>query len=285
MDLTEKWLRESANLHRAVGYLYARTRDVEAAKREILRIRHDAANLEGVLLNLQGKEIEKIAKAYEEAIQLAKAANYPYGEANARINLGRLYGWQRNLNKAKEHLQQAIDYFALTGNQSKLASAKSNLAVAYCLAEQFLAAIEPAQKSLELFEELGEEFGRAVGIQILAEAYFGLGDLAQAEHFATRVVQEENIHTQPDGLRVLGEIKLQQGDLQTAGTFVQQSLTTAKETDNPKIQAYALRTLGEIYLAKENQDQAHSFFQQAIHIFTKSGLFEEVEKTVQVMPI
>ena len=279
LDITEQWLRESAQLHRAVGYLYARERDFDAAQREVQRIRHDAANLEGVIFNWQGKDVTQIVQIYQEAIQFARAAEYPYGEYNTRINLGRIYGWQQELEKAEAHLRQAIDYFEMTGNLSKLASAKSNLAVAYCLSEQYEAAIEPAQDSLDLFEKLGEEFGRAAGAQILAEAHLGLGNLEQAEQFAQRVVQEENVHTQPDGLRVLGEVKFKQGSLPEAETFVTQSLKIAEETNNPKLQAYALRVLGKIYLAQKNVDQAYSVLDQAIQLFTDSGLAEEAEKT------
>lgn len=285
LDVTKRWLRESAQLHRAVGYLYARERDFDAGWREVLRIRHDAANLAGVLLNWQGNEIERAAEAYLEALALAREAEYTYGEYNSHLNLGRIYGWLRNLEKAETHLQQAIGYFDRVGNLSKLASAKSNLAVAYCLSEQYQAAIEPAHESLELFEQLDEEFGRAAGLQILAEAYLGLGNLEEAEQFAQRVVTEENIHTQPDGLRVLGEVKLRQGKLQKAEAFVEQSRKIAEETDNPKLQAYALRVLGEIHLAQDALGKvdavgkADASFAEAINIFTNSGLSAEADKT------
>lgn len=283
LTITHSRLGESASLHRAIGYLYMREREFEQAKREVLRIRHDAATLEAVIQFWQGEDTEQTKQIYQEALQLAEAAEYPYGIANSQLNLGYIYGWQKELEQAEAYFQKAIDYFEMTGNLYKTASAKSNLAVTYCLSEQFEDAIEPAQESLELFEKLGEEFGIAVGWQTLAEANLGLGDLAQAETFAQQVIDAENIHMQPDGLRVLGEVKLKQGDLEGAERLVQQSIQIAQETENPKLEAYGWRALGEVHLAQAADDSGHTAFQKAIDIFTICGLSGEVEQTQRLM--
>lgn len=281
VETIEQWIGVSASTHRALGFLHFFQRDFEQAQREVFRIRHDAANLEAVIFREQ-RNVGAAQTTYEQAIQLAKDARYLYGEANVRNHLGSLLGWQRKLAEAETHLQEAIQFFKLTGRLNKQASATYNLAFARRLSDQYQAALEPAQEALALFEQLGEEFGRAVALEILAEIYLGLGDLTQAEQFAQRVLQEENTNTQPDGLRTLGEIRLKQGQLTEAEQLIQQSLKLAQDNQDKVLEAYAWRALGEVALVRGNRQPAAENFNQAIAIFTESAMPAEVEKTYQV---
>lgn len=278
-ETIEGMLRQSAGLHRARGYLYAGQRDFTQAQRAVWRIRHDAATLQGVIFDWLGEDSGLIQQEYETALALAQQAGYAYGVANAHLNLGRICGWTGRLSQAKEHLAQAIGYFEMTGNLSKLASAKSNLAVAYSLAEEHEQAIRAATVSLTLFEQVGEDFGIAAGAQILAESHLALGQLDQAESFANRVLQQENANTMPDGLRVLGEIKCQQGHLTDADSLIRRSIELCQENDDKVLEAYAWRALGVVVATGGNAAQARTCFLQAEALFTEARLPNEVAKT------
>ena len=177
------WVSESANLHRAIGYLHANERDFVQAQLEVWRIRHDAANLEGSIQLLKG-EMAGAEDAYLEAIDFAERAKYFYGKANAGMNLGGIYGWNQDTERAEQYLQEAIDFFEMTGRVNKLAEATYNLALVRRLANHFQEAIEPATKARELFERINRSSGATYAMQILAEVYTALNELEQAEHFA-----------------------------------------------------------------------------------------------------
>jgi len=103
-----------------------------------------------------------------------------------------------------------------------------------------------------------------------------------AEHFAWRVIQAEHVNTQPDGLRTLGEIRLQQGNLSAAEQFIQQSLNLAQANQDKILAGYAWRALGEVQLALGNPAQARGNLDQAIILFGIGKLRDEIEKTRRI---
>jgi hypothetical protein len=273
----EQWLVEAAHFHRDLGYLYANDVEYSRAQREVARLRHEAANLEGFIAERRG-DLTSAAAAYSEAFRLAQATEYAYGEANTQNNLGRIYAWRRQLAQAEAHLEAAIEFFQNTGRLNKLASATYNLALARRLAEQYAAALAPAQEALHWFGQLGETYGSAVANQLLAEIHLGLNQLTEAESFAWHVLEEEHTNSRPDGLRTLGEIRLRQGNLAEAETFIRQSLSLAEANEDRILAGYAWRALGEVAVARGDLLQAQERFAQAKLIFQEQDMTEEIEK-------
>jgi tetratricopeptide (TPR) repeat protein len=278
----EQLLIAAAHFHRDLGYLYTNDVEFERAQREVLRLRHEAANLEGFIAEMRG-ELVTAATAYQEAFRLAQATQYAYGEANTHNNLGRIYAWQRQLAQAEEHLQEAIEFFRNTGRLNKLASATYNLALAQRLSEHCQAALAPAQEALQWFEQLDEAYGQAVANQVLAEIHLGLNELDKAEQFARRVLDEEHTTTQPDGLRTLGEIRLQQGKLTEAEALIRQSLSLAQANQNGILAGYAWRALGQLQMAQGEIEQAATSFTHAEQIFREQNLKLESAQTLALI--
>lgn len=162
---------------------------------------------------------------------------------------------------------------------NKLASATYNLAFARRLADQFAAALAPAHEALALFARLGEESGRAVAKEILAESYLGLGQLNEAEDYAHQVIAEERTSTLPDGLRTLGEIRLRQGKLDEAERLIRQSCDIAISNQDQALEGYAWRALGEVHFVQQAYEKAQSCWTTAESLFAQCGMPEEVEKT------
>jgi tetratricopeptide (TPR) repeat protein len=272
----------TAHFHRDLGYLYTNDVEFERAQREVLRLRHEAANLEGFIAEMPG-ELVNAATAYQEAFRLAQATQYAYGEANTHNNLGRIYAWQRRLAQAEAHLQEAIEFFQNRGHLNKPASATYNLALARRLSEHYQAALAPAQEALQWFDQLDEAYGRAVANQVLAEIYLGLHQLEPAEQFARRVLDEEHTTTQPDGLRTLGEIRLQQGKLTEAEALIRQSLSLARANQNGILAGYVWRALGQVQMAQGEMEQAAASFTHAEQIFREQNLEIESAQTLALI--
>jgi hypothetical protein len=134
-------------------------------------------------------------------------------------------------NSTVRHRGQAIALFEQIGNQVHLAGAKLNMAFDHNLIGQqcavlppaadvtrpiFTQAVEMALAALGLFERLGQSHGQISAAQNLAEAYFYHGDLPAAENYAQRVIDSRSPSALPDGLRTLGEIRLDQSDFAAA---------------------------------------------------------------------
>ncbi|MEM7125683.1 MAG: hypothetical protein AAF702_05115 [Chloroflexota bacterium] len=281
-ETVEEWFAESSSLHRAVGYLYINEREFPLAELEVWRIRHDASNLEGSIRLSKG-EVEQAESAYLDAIEYAERAEYQYGQANVSMNLGSIYGWRRDIKQAEKYLEKAIRFFETTGRTNKLAEALYNLAFARRLGSQFRDAIEPAQRSLELFTKIGRSLGRTYSMQILAEVYTGLDDFENAEHFAHQVIQDENINAYPDGLYVLGEIRLKQGNLEEAERLIRESHQIAEQNDDAILIGYTLRSLGKTLIAKREQEIGMEALTESIRIFREATMAAEAESTEQIL--
>jgi tetratricopeptide (TPR) repeat protein len=270
----EQTVNESANLHRALGYLALHEHNYEQAQREIYRIRHDAANLEGYVCERRG-DLQAAQTAYWAAIQLAEQAHYPYGKANAHMNLGCVYVWNRELSQAKEHLSAAIEYFARCNMFNKLGEATSNLALAYLQSKEYASAITEAQRARVIFEQLYVARGVAAAHQLLAEAYLALHESELAEIHVQQVLTIDDPTIQPDGLRLLGEIRLRQGALSEAESLILASLNLIQDKPYKILEGYSWRSLGVLYVAQHKDDQAHQAWQKALQIFTETGLRHE----------
>lgn len=276
LETIETLLSEAAYFHRDLGYLYTNDVEFERAQHEVLRLRYEAANLEGFLCENRG-DLRGAESAYHLAFQLAQQAHYAYGEANARNNLAGICAWERQLAAAEEHLAVAIDFFRNTGRLNKLASATYNLALARRLAKEYAAALAPAHEALNWFTQLGEEFGRAVTHELLAEIHLALGNLDEAEQHARRVIEEEHTSSLPDGLRTLGEVRLRQGHLVEAEQLIRQSLAVAQANQNRIFEAYALRALSELHIAGSSLPEAQTCLAQATAIFRELDMTAEIE--------
>jgi tetratricopeptide (TPR) repeat protein len=132
---------------------------------------------------------------------------------------------------------------------------------------------------LILFEQLGQAYGRAAAAQNLAEAHLALGNLLEAERFARRVIQEEERVAVPNGLWVLGEIKLAQNDLPLARTLIQQSIDLARQNQDKFLEAYAWRTMGCVCIAEDNLAEAQTALAEAVRLFEMLDAPQEVART------
>jgi tetratricopeptide (TPR) repeat protein len=269
---------EVAQFHKNLGWVEMRRGNLEQAWREALLARYEAVNLQGYVQDQLG-QYAAARSYYQEALALAETLHHAQGEAKTRRNLATLLAQQGDFSEAEAHWQAASRHFERIENLTSLASIKVNQAFIYNLAGQPQAALTPAGEALSLFEQLGQAYGRSVAAQNLAEAHLALGNLSEAERFARRVIQEEERVVLPDGLRVLGEIKLAQGDLTEARALIQQSIDFARKNQDQFLEAYSWRALGRVYQAMGDREAAQSALAEAMHLFETLVAPEEVART------
>ncbi|MEM7031082.1 MAG: tetratricopeptide repeat protein, partial [Chloroflexota bacterium] len=227
--------------------------------------------------------LEKAKDHYLQAIAAAKDGKYHYGQANASSSLGNLLSRQGHFDQAKTYLTQAAQYFEKIGSLYNLASVVLNMSITCSLASQYQEALESGKKSLTLFEQFNEPFGKAASAGILAETYLGLNELDEAEQFARLVIQEEEIHTLPDGLRTLGEVRLRQKKFAEAEQLINQSIALTQAHDDLFLEGYGWRALGEVYVAQRSLEAARDALGKAIAIFEKIETPEEIRKTTAIL--
>ncbi|HEU4328109.1 MAG TPA: tetratricopeptide repeat protein [Roseiflexaceae bacterium] len=278
LETMEHVTAQIAHLHKHLGWMAQREKDLDLAWREACLARYEAANLQGYVQEEQGNYARAEA-LYHEALALAQELGHTQGEAKTRNNLGSLLSRQDRFTDALDHFERAGQLFTRIGNRSMCASVRVNQALACNLSGDPAAALAHAGAALVLFDQLGQPYGRAVAAQNQAEAHLALGQLDAAEQAARMVLGEEEPSTMPDGLRVLGEVALARGQLSAAEELVDQSRRLAEQNQDPYLAAYAWRALGQVRRSQRRPDAAGEAFAAAITLFGELGLENEIAKT------
>lgn len=277
----ERLLSEKAQFHKNLGGVVMRQHKLDDAWREAMLADYESQNLKGYIQEQMG-HVEEAKGYYLKALKLAQEAGYDYGQAKTYNNLGRLLTWQGEFNKAEEYFEKAHNYSKRRGEISHLASVRVNQALLFLLSRQHQAAIEPAKEAADIFERLGEPWGRDAACLNLAEAYLGAGDLQNAEATAQPLIQR-NSPLAYNAWWVLGEVRLGQEKYENATECLQQAIELAEEHKDRILEGYAQRSLGKVYRTTGDNEAAQTAFEKAIDVFTALKMSAEVEQTREEM--
>ncbi|MCB0109850.1 MAG: tetratricopeptide repeat protein, partial [Caldilineaceae bacterium] len=87
----------------------------------------------------------------------------------------------------------------------------------------------------------------------------------------------------PDSLRVLGEIRLKQGNLSEAERLIRESQEIAQKNDDPVLLGYALRSLSEVLSTRDEHQPAVAALTDALQVFRQAEMKAEAQTTQQLL--
>jgi ATP/maltotriose-dependent transcriptional regulator MalT len=137
-----------------------------------------------------------------------------------------------------------------------------------------------AGESLQVFQEVGEAWGIAMGLGLLGRATVELGDpvaaraLLEESAALLRVVGDRQRLAAV--LNALGMVALRQGDYPDARTHFEEALLVSRETSNEQYIAEALAALGTVTLSVGDYPQSKSLFQQSLALILVQGYREYI---------
>ncbi|RIK33189.1 MAG: hypothetical protein DCC55_35440 [Chloroflexi bacterium] len=264
-------------LHTAVGrralvYL----RDHSQARSEVALARFDLEVLQGEIEDAAGNYAAAHAH-YTAALALAGPDADHHKLAKLHEVLGILEARHAHLSAAVEHLEAAGRHYAATGNLvCSVGVTNTNLSYAYLLVRRYAEAAPPAQTALAFFSELNHPYWLALNEANLAEAYFYLGALDQAEGYAQQGLRREEAAARPYCLYVMGLIRRAQGRFREAERFGEEAIAAGEELQDPWALGPAWRALGESYHAAGREEDAQRALAEALRIYRQLGVESEV---------
>ncbi|GAB4212933.1 MAG: hypothetical protein OHK0022_49400 [Roseiflexaceae bacterium] len=280
LQAVEQFAWETSIFHKNLSWVDMRQRNLERSWREACLARYEAINMQGYVREEQGND-EAAQALYLEALALAQEYGFHHEEGKTCNNLARLAARRQQLGVAREFAERAISLFDAIGDLRLVASVRINLALAANQAGLPEAALEPARKALDYFEQSGQLWGMLAAAQNLAEAYLALNELDQAEVYARKVVAGNEAKTLPDGLRVLGEIALARGQVAEALPPISAAIQAAQASADRFLEAYAWRAQGRALLMYGWASQGIAALDQADAIFIQLHMPHEVETTAR----
>jgi tetratricopeptide (TPR) repeat protein len=248
-----------------------------------LLAQYEVANFQGEVHYAMCRYRAAIAQ-FETALTLAKEVGHADGIAKTSNNLGRIHTTIGEIDVAKAHFGEAEVIYRRIGKVTAIDGMRINRAFLCNLTGAYAEAVTTLQRFLAEKAAANEALSplmTALLHQNLAEAYLGLGDLAQAETAVQQAIDQEEIHVLPDALRTHGEIKLQQGLPAAAERLIRHALDLLGQSETPDeyLAGYAWRALMRVYLAVGDAEKATAAHQRAIDCFTAINLPNEIERT------
>jgi tetratricopeptide (TPR) repeat protein len=216
---------------------------------------------------------------YLTALAVAQANNDEAGIARSYHYLAMLAGRRQGIEAALPHFESAMNFYERVGDRVNQEYVRGNLASAYIQARQFEAALQPAELAMRFFQAMGNTFRTAQNASNLAEAHAELGNLAQAQHFAEIVLEQEEPHSHPYALYTLGTVYKLRGEWAKAEQHYALSRQIAEMNDDAYLLAFAWRALGEVHLAQGHTAEAHRALDSALALFQRLDIAEEVRQT------
>lgn len=147
----------------------------------VIKIKADTLNTLGFDLVLSNPYEARIL--FNESLQLAEAANYHKGKANALKNTAISYDIQGNSNEAIRFYLKALTIYETLNDSIGAAKIKNNIGIAY----KNLNDIDNAQKfyeeSILIKELLGDRKGTAYGYNNIGELHKARNDFEKSLHF------------------------------------------------------------------------------------------------------
>jgi tetratricopeptide (TPR) repeat protein len=270
-------LGRSLQLYVQRSAVHLRQRELDQARRDATLARFHAEQMLGAVADQRG-DVAIAQEHYQTALAIGEALKYAAGIALIHHCLGILISRQQRMTEATPHFAKALAFYEQIGDRIKREYVRSNWAAAYIQAGEFAAVLEPAHKALRFFQQIGDSFSIAQNASNLAEAHAQLGHLAEAQHFAQIVLDQEEPHHHPYALFTLGSVSQQQAEWDKAELYFAQSKQLAQRNDDCYLVAYGWRALGEVYLATSQTDAAQQALAQAQTLFVTMGIEDEIVK-------
>lgn len=134
------------------------------------------------------------------------------------------------------------------------------------------AAVEAGKEACRLDEELGHFSELSTAAGGLAQAYYALGELAEAEHWAKRSAElgaADDATTQMLWREVLAKVLARRGEFDEAERLAQEAVEFGAGTENPNGQAETYADLGEVLAMAGRSEEAAQAFEQALERFKR----------------
>jgi non-specific serine/threonine protein kinase len=197
----------------------------------------------GWLADESGRELEY----YQEALEVAREVNYPWGEAISLRGLGVLAFNRDDLVQGNDLLNQSLSLFREIQDPWGMAAALFNLGWLVMVSEDRTQAERSWNESLAQFRQVGDRWGQAVVL---------------------------------DALSYLARL---QNDYKKAVKFSKESLSLFKELGDKAGIASSLSRLGGVAFRREEYKQAAAFFEESLALQIEQGLSWDTADLLRIL--
>jgi len=213
--------------------------------------------------------------AYERAYKLFDTSNEIEGIAEVFYQRGLMFSQQGNVAEANEQFQQALRRSAALENQDQKIKTLLQLSNVEIIAGKLESAVQYSQDAMDLAQTSGMENLTTAGLIEIGNAYFGKGNLSEAEknfNQALRLAQSyKGRHNEARAFISLASLRTHQSRPVAALQFIENALTFYKQGGYRKETSQAYAILGHVYDQLGNYDDALHAFESQLKLAQEVG--------------
>ncbi|MCU0495238.1 MAG: hypothetical protein MUD01_26930, partial [Chloroflexaceae bacterium] len=264
------------------GMLYYRRRDLKQSWQAVFRAEFDLELLRGLLREEEGA-YDTALTTFSHLRTLADQLEDDGLRAMAERQLARVCGRREQLDDAIFHARHALEIYERVGDRVNLEKMRSNLSSIYVQTRQFEQALAVGQQAHAFFVAAHNPHFAATTAANMAEAAYGLGDLAAAEGYANEVVRLDQPFATHYARFTLGQVALARHEPAVAMQHLNESLRLAEQNGDLYMVAYAQRALGQALAASGERASAHESISNALARFRELNIPSEIAATEQLL--
>ncbi len=234
----------------------------EARKQNDLMLQGTFNNISGIALDGMGNRARAL-RYYHKALNIFKPLKAKEKIASVEMNIGVLYGEQKNVPKAEKYYTDAL----LIGKNLKdtfiTSAAYINLANIYSARKKYKKALDYTYKSLTLSKKIGDLVSVATDLNNIGDAYEQLKDTTRAFAYFRRSLKLarkiQNNRLISMGLSNLAEMYEKRGNIPLAVQYATESWKQAKQGGDATDLLASLNQLQHLYTLKRDFHKAYTF--------------------------
>jgi len=279
----------------AVSYQMREYKQAAQYVRESLALRKVLGDLSGEarlynnlgLLGLMSGDLHDAEQDFNQSISLLEKVGDTEGIALANINLGLVKFDLGDYEVARSHFEKAILVSQRIGHRFYLGLADMYLGRLESAEARFDIAEDLFNESRVIFEELGAQDNLVDAFCYRAENYHAWGKIGAAISWseqAQALLESEDGNLSLDSvqsgrvLRLQGSIARQQGEMEQAEVFLQESAAIFKAALEKLEFARTAFELGHLAVVCVQPERAQAYFMQAKKTFIEVGADKELER-------
>ncbi|UMP07007.1 tetratricopeptide repeat protein [Amycolatopsis sp. EV170708-02-1] len=230
-----------------------------------------------------GPDIDEWIELQELAVVAAERRGDDYARMWSIGSIAHAYNYARRIDKAMECFTASREYWRNAGAAHPDARLHEAVALAgsahvHYLKDEFAKALECCARALPIVREEGDGFSDVWLLSLQGTVYRKQGKLLEAEALVREGLQVYQRQAQPHllleshVLRDLGRIKHDQGSLEEAAVYLNQSLVVAQQLGNALGEVRVLTSLQQVLLELGQLEEADRFARLAAGIMEKYAI-------------
>jgi tetratricopeptide (TPR) repeat protein len=228
-------------------------------------------------------KFDKALDHYEKSREIMQKIGDAKGMSMVLNNIGILYDKTGQLDKALEFYRKSLQIKRRIGDTVGVANIYNNIGSAYFDIGRPEEAIQNFNMNLELMEKVGDTWGVAQALSNMAESELELGKMSEAKEHCQRSLTVAENHSFKDIIAydymLMGTISCLDKDLEAADKFFADSLSLAKETEEPVRIGWVYLSIARSFVRRKERDKAIDNFANALKIFEDAQLETLAKKT------